>query len=611
MGGNLLFYLGAMDQLEVEELRTEAATLAQQVRTSILHLNNLRLLCELCEENDDKVQFVAMKETYQTLEYLMREKQEYSSAFIYKTPETAQAKSKKAKTGEDQQICEFLHLKYTDFIDILLKKHLGNSDSSFQIPALKMLLRFVLLEHQISVLPHKKTKDAAVFVPIFKASVDFIECIISTILGARYPQKALILMSHATLLEEIKVFFHEYDDLRFYMLQSIAKICRRKKTMLESNPPKDKELINKFVLNAFQLLHRIPVPEELSNFYIHSPEKFTIIQNPKKKEAESFAEMYQPATKRKRKDKETNDNFEDIIELGRVFKTEEHSTAFQNAWRDILRLPLSPLVYKQVLLDMPHHILPHFPNPELFGDFFTDAYNMGGMSSVLALQGLFVLVSKYNFQYEDLYKNLYALLQPSIFLVKYSGKFFELCRQFFASSYVPEYLCAAFCKRLIRLGLKAPAPSYLPVLALVHNLMASHPQLASLLHRPKKLSSNTALMVADTTQESESGEDPFDMEEKDPAKANAQQSSMWEVRALREHYYPVISRFCKTFEKPINEHRDLFNVTDFLHQTYESEFQSQITKKRKGKAVPLTYQSSGKLFSAEEHEECFPTWDFN
>merc|ERR1711862_152182 len=139
-------------------------------------------------------------------------------------------------------------------------------------------------------------------------------------------------------------------------------------------------------------------------------------------------------------------------------------------------------VYKQILLDMPEYIIPNFSNPEHFGDFFTDAYNMGGMSSILALQGLFVLITRYNFEYKDFYKNLYNLLQPSIFLVKYSGKFFELCRLFFTSTYIPEYLCAAFCKRLIRLGLKAPAPSYLPVLGLVHNIMAGHPQVSSLLH---------------------------------------------------------------------------------------------------------------------------------
>merc|ERR1711879_778474 len=123
-------------------------------------------------------------------------------------------------------------------------------------------------------------------------------------------------------------------------------------------------------------------------------------------------------------------------------------------------------------------------------------------------------------------------------------------------------------------------------------------------------SSNSALMVAAADEEI-TGEDPFNMEETDPAKTKAQQSSLWEIKALREHYYPFISRFCKTFEKPIDEHKDLYEIQDFVNHTYETEFQSQITKKRKGKSVALTFQSSGKLFSAAEHEECFPTWDFN
>lgn len=143
--------------MEREELVNETKTLADQIKTSFLHLNNLRLLCELCEEKDEKVQFQAMKETYQVFEYIMREKGEYYTAFTYKTisKEDKQAE-KQAKV--DDQISEFLHLKYTDFVDILLYNHLGNKASPFQTPALKMILRFVLLEHQIYVKENKKNK---------------------------------------------------------------------------------------------------------------------------------------------------------------------------------------------------------------------------------------------------------------------------------------------------------------------------------------------------------------------------------------------------------------------------------------------------------------------
>lgn len=42
------------------------------------------------------------------------------------------------------------------------------------------------------------------------------------------------------------------------------------------------------------------------------------------------------------------------------------------------------------------------------------------------------------------------------------------------------------------------------------------------------MSSNSALMVQD--REQISGEDPFKMEESDPAKSNALQSSLWEIK---------------------------------------------------------------------------------
>lgn len=290
-------------------------------------------------------------------------------------------------------------------------------------------------------------------------------------------------MSYPSLLETIKEFFHNYDDLRFYMLQSISKLCKSKQ-----KHAKKSQQLDKFILNTFQLLHKIPDPTQIENFYVHDPEKLKVLTNRKKKVHESFSSMYKSASsvgkKRNRVEKDLQDEDLELDELTVVFQKKEHALIFQNAWRELIRLPLNSLVYKQILLDMPQYVLPHFPQPELFSDFFTDAYNMGGMSSILALQGLFVLISQYNLEYKDFYKHLYSMLQPSLFLVQYSGKFFDLCRIFFASSYLPEYLCAAFCKKLIRLGLKAPPPTYLPVLALVHNIIASNPQLSTLLHQP-------------------------------------------------------------------------------------------------------------------------------
>ena len=102
-------------------------------------------------------------------------------------------------------------------------------------------------------------------------------------------------------------------------------------------------------------------------------------------------------------------------------------------------------------------------------------------------------------------------------------------------------------------------------------------------------------MVQDTSNPN-AGADPFDMEEADPSKTDAQSSSLWELRvrgncrtpveipqlifnlslqALCQHYHPTVSRFCKIFDKPINPLKEPYEVKDFLGQTYETVSHAQ------------------------------------
>ena len=120
---------------DITELCDEIQSLATQIKTSILHLNNLRLLCELCEEKNDKVQYSAMSETFKVFIHLINTKPEYSSAFMYKSNNTIYQSKKHKKDQDDgvDQIIEFLHQKYKDFISILLSQHLQNSNSCLQV----------------------------------------------------------------------------------------------------------------------------------------------------------------------------------------------------------------------------------------------------------------------------------------------------------------------------------------------------------------------------------------------------------------------------------------------------------------------------------------------
>jgi hypothetical protein len=76
----------------------------------------------------------------------------------------------------------------------------------------------------------------------------------------------------------------------------------------------------------------------------------------------------------------------------------------------------------QVLVQLHADVMPHVMNPHLLADFFAGVVDQGGLLGILALHGLFVLVTKHGFEYPQFYARLYAMLEPSAFLVRpFSG----------------------------------------------------------------------------------------------------------------------------------------------------------------------------------------------
>lgn len=73
-----------------------------------------------------------------------------------------------------------------------------------------------------------------------------------------------------------------------------------------------------------------------------------------------------------------------------------HKRVFSDCWIAVLRLPFSTVIYKKTLLIVHKRIIPHLPNPTVLMDFLTDSYNAGGAVSLLALKGLFILITEHN-----------------------------------------------------------------------------------------------------------------------------------------------------------------------------------------------------------------------
>uniref|UniRef100_A0A452QE23 Nucleolar complex associated 4 homolog n=1 Tax=Ursus americanus TaxID=9643 RepID=A0A452QE23_URSAM len=309
----------------------------------------------------------------------------------------------------------------------------------------------------------------------------------------------------------------EHDDIRYHTMQAATGVVGR---VADRYP----EVPLTFWNNAFTLLSAVGLPRQecsTSSFYVKH------------------------------------------VELSRTWKVVHLKV------RRSRGLPLS--LCKKVLVIMHDSILPHLAQPSLMIDFLTRAYDMGGAISLLALNGLFILIHQHNLEYPDFYRKLYGLLDPSVFHVKYRARFFHLADLFLSSSHLPAYLVAAFAKRLSRLALTAPPEALLMVLPFICNLLRRHPACRVLVHRPLG---------------PELDADPYDPDEEDPAKSRALESSLWELQALQRHYHPDVSQAASVINQALSVPE--VSIAPLLELTAFEVFERDLKKKGQ-ESVPLEF----------------------
>ncbi|OXB85003.1 UNVERIFIED_CONTAM: hypothetical protein H355_016125 [Colinus virginianus] len=235
-------------------------------------------------------------------------------------------------------------------------------------------------------------------------------------------------------------------------------------------------------------------------------------------------------------------------------------------------------LYKKVLVILHDSILPHMNEPTLMIDFLTAAYGVGGAISLLALNGLFILIHQHNLEYPDFYKKLYSLLDPSIYHVKYRARFFHLADLFLSSSHLPAYLVAAFIKRLSRLALTAPPEALLMVIPFICNLFRRHPACKVLVHRPNG--------------PQDLSEDPYIMEQEEPSESRALESSLWELQSLQNHYHPDVAQAAAILNQSLSEIED--DISGLLELSASEIFDKEI--KKTSANVPLEFERVRGLF---------------
>ena len=103
------------------------------------------------------------------------------------------------------------------------------------------------------------------------------------------------------------------------------------------------------------------------------------------------------------------------------------SLSCSDAWLGLLRLPLPSDLLKKVLVQLHSTVIPHIPNPLLLSDFLTGCLGQGGLVGMLALNGIFTLVTKHGLEYPNFYARLYALLQVCLLLPLLSSLLPSFC----------------------------------------------------------------------------------------------------------------------------------------------------------------------------------------
>lgn len=349
----------------------------------------------------------------------------------------------------------------------------------------------------------------------------------------------LVLSTDEPMLNLLQTeFIRPYRDAQYYMLLGIRELALKipgaREYKVDENSEKDKFAASAIAENILNLLMRIDIAalqEELDNgSYLIKPPELPPAANSKatkkddenenssdeggydsNEETDSESEdesatakpknKFKPKTlisaktdKKKRRQKDSR-LYVQILN--------RHRRLLGETWLSCLNVPHMPLKsHKRALQYIPKHILPIMRNPLRLAEYMTKSYQMGGITALLALNGLFILMTKHGLEYPQFYSSLYALIGPKIFYAKHRTRFFQLLNICLSKSQMlPAYLVAAFCKRLCHAALSAPPSGALFTLALVSNLLRKHKECACLIHR------GGGEMVEDT----------FDVETDDPS----------------------------------------------------------------------------------------------
>lgn len=274
-----------------------------------------------------------------------------------------------------------------------------------------------------------------------------------------------------------------------------------------------------------------------------------------------------------------------------VFSNRAHKHYFSSLWTSIFSLKLHPVLLTHLLTGISRCIMPQLTNPLVLADYLTESFNRGGLTAVLALEGLFVLMVDHGLEYPSFYEKLYQLIDAGAFSTRYRNQLFKLVDASLTSIRVPSYIAASFIKRTARVALFSPSPVLYFALPFLRHLLQRHPNCLSLIHRTRKQlqelepsnGQEKGKREADSARNERlkqlfTGVDPFNAETLDLSQTNALDSSLWELCVLEQHFLPAVHLMVTAFASPVEDSTPLK-----FDKTYARLFAHEVTRKLNGK----------------------------
>ena len=277
-----------------------------------------------------------------------------------------------------------------------------------------------------------------------------------------------------------------------------------------------------------------------------------------------------------------------------VFSERAHRQHFSAFWDTFLTDCVATHLHLHVLHVLPTTILPNISNPLSVSDYLFMCFKSGGLVSVLALQGIFLLMLDHGLEYTQFYDQLYSLLTPDAFSSRHRNQLFQLVELCMKSLRVPAYIAAAFIKKVARISLASPSPTLYFALPFLRKLLQIHPNCLCLIHRTasqattatEDLSESQRALNATLVAKLFDGEDPFVAGATSPHNSQAISSTLWELTLLQRHFLPAVPLMVSAFSSPAEDTAPLK-----FDKTYGRLFTAEITKEINASRVPpLDYQ---------------------